>query len=493
MKNVMRLLPVISMLAILSMSLPAQPIPTDSLYLGQTPPGKTPKIFAPGIVSLTGRIEYGISISPDGKEMLFATGDWPNKRTSIMEYKNDHWSSPVLVSFSKTRSAEEAIFSPDGKRVYYYAYNAPNSFGAADLCYSEKVDSVWSDPINLGSSLNTSEDEYHPCVVADGSIYFENTSGQIYYSKYENGTFQPRVKLPSIFNDAVVYGNPYVSPDESYFIFNSTRAGGFGNNDLYISYKKNDGTWTNPKNLGNIFNTQSDENGSEITSDGLYMTYVSNNDIYWVSTSFIDSLRHTNFPPYLKYQIPNQKDTVGHSFDFTIPDSTFFDDDPNSTFTFSARLSNGGPWPSWLNFNSGTGTFSGIPTQAKVFPIMVTITARDTANASASATFGITIVANPVDVEEDKNQLPQNINLSQNYPNPFNPTTTIEFAISKTGRYTLGLYDTLGELVKEISNKEYEAGYYKETFNAAGLSSGMYIYRLSGANVNIIRKMVLLR
>lgn len=489
----MRLILVISTLVISSMLLYAQPIPTDSLYLGQIPPGKTPKIFAPGIISLAGRTEYGISISPDGKEMLFATGIWPNKRTSIIEYKNNRWTNPVTVSFSKTRSAEEAIFSPDGKRVYYYAYNAPNSFGGADLCYSEKVDSVWSEPINLGSPLNTSEDEYHPCVVADGSIYFENSPGQIYYSKYENGTFQPRVKLPSIFNEAVAYGNPYVSPDESYFIFNSTRISGFGNNDLYISYKKNDGTWTNPKNLGNIFNTQSDENGSEITSDGLYMTYVSNNDIYWVSTSFIDSLRHTNYSPYLKYQIPNQKDTVGHLFNFTIPDSTFFDDDPNSTFTFSAKLSNGAPWPSWLNFNSGTGTFSGVPTQAKVFPLMVTVTAKDTANASASGTFGITIVADPVGVEEVNDQLPKELTLFQNYPNPFNPTTTIEFAISKSGRYTLGLYDTLGKLVKEISDKEYEAGYHKETFNATGLASGMYLYQLTGNDVNIIRKMVILR
>jgi hypothetical protein len=98
----------------------------------------------------------------------------------------------------------------------------------------------------------------------------------------------------------------------------------------------------------------------------------------------------------------------------------------------------------------------------------------------------------PTNVDESEIP-PSTINLYQNYPNPFNPTTTIEFAVSKTGRYKLGLYDTLGELVKEISNKEYEAGYYKETFNATGLSSGMYIYRLTGNDANIVRKMVLLR
>ncbi|MBK7227623.1 MAG: T9SS type A sorting domain-containing protein [Ignavibacteriales bacterium] len=85
------------------------------------------------------------------------------------------------------------------------------------------------------------------------------------------------------------------------------------------------------------------------------------------------------------------------------------------------------------------------------------------------------------------------MHLYQNYPNPFNPTTTIEFAIPKTGRYSLSLYNALGELIKEISAKEYEAGYYKETFNASGLSSGIYIYRLTGYDANIVRKMVVLR
>jgi hypothetical protein len=157
----------------------SQPIPPDSLYLGQTPPGNTPQLFAPGVISLAGRTEYGISISPAGDEMLFAIGDWPDKRTMIMEYKNSHWTSPDTVSFSRTRSAEEAIYSPDGQRVYFYAFNPPNPIGGTDLCYSVKPDSVWGEPINLGTPLNTNLGEYHPCVVADGSIYFENYAGKV--------------------------------------------------------------------------------------------------------------------------------------------------------------------------------------------------------------------------------------------------------------------------------------------------------------------------
>jgi hypothetical protein len=119
------------------------------------------------------------------------------------------------------------------------------------------------------------------------------------------------------------------------------------------------------------------------------------------------------------------------------------------------------------------------------------ITATDSANTSVACTFAINVSI--TGLEKTEKQLPGSINLFQNYPNPFNPTTTIEFAIPKAGRYTMSLYNALGELVKEISDKEYVAGYHKETFNATGLSSGMYIYRLAGNEANIVRKMVVLR
>jgi len=158
----------------------SQPIPPDSLYLGQTPPGDIPQVFAPGIVSKPGRVEYGISISPDGKEMLFAIGNWPDKRTQIMEYKNSSWTGPDTVSFSMNRSAEEAIYSPDGQRVYYYAYSPPNPVGGADLCYSIKPDSVWSEPVNLGEPINTPEIESFFTMDAGGEYAYMSTAQDSY-------------------------------------------------------------------------------------------------------------------------------------------------------------------------------------------------------------------------------------------------------------------------------------------------------------------------
>ena len=89
--------------------------------------------------------------------------------------------------------------------------------------------------------------------------------------------------------------------------------------------------------------------------------------------------------------------------------------------------------------------------------------------------------------------LPKEFKLEQNYPNPFNPSTKIEFTIPQSGRYNLSVYNVLGQLVSLISDDEYVSGYYKVNFDATRLASGMYIYRLSGNNVNISKKMTLMK
>jgi Secretion system C-terminal sorting domain len=92
-----------------------------------------------------------------------------------------------------------------------------------------------------------------------------------------------------------------------------------------------------------------------------------------------------------------------------------------------------------------------------------------------------------------KYALPKEFKLEQNYPNPFNPTTTIEFAIPQKGRYTLSIYNILGQRVNILTDSEYEAGYYKVNFDASRYSSGIYIYRLTGDKVNISKKMLMVK
>ena len=260
------------------------------LYLGLTPPGNTPEVFAPGIVSLPGRNERVITFSPSGHEIFFAVGNWPTRSTMYIQYVDSAWTTPEPASFSAGRSAEEPFFSMDGNRVYYYAY-PPTGSTNADIYYSEKSGGVWGAPVNLGNTLNTTGDEFHPNIVNDGSIYFANGAGKTCRAQYSGGTFLPRVLLPGNVNSGT-WPDHYVAPDESYMIFTSTKSGGFGSSDLYVSFRNVDNSWTTPQNFGNKINTAGYEGSADVTPDGKYMTYDNIADIYWVKIdNTIDSLK----------------------------------------------------------------------------------------------------------------------------------------------------------------------------------------------------------
>jgi len=101
--------------------------------------------------------------------------------------------------------------------------------------------------------------------------------------------------------------------------------------------------------------------------------------------------------------------------------------------------------------------------------------------------------SNGITAVEDNTEVPTEFKLAQNYPNPFNPTTTIEFAVPKSGIYSLKVYNVLGEEVANLVDNQLTSGMHKVNFDATRLASGMYIYRLSGSNVNISKKMILMK
>ena len=97
-------------------------------------------------------------------------------------------------------------------------------------------------------------------------------------------------------------------------------------------------------------------------------------------------------------------------------------------------------------------------------------------------------------MKEDKGiASPTAYKLLQNYPNPFNPTTEIKFSIAKSGLVTLKVYDILGREVATLVNRELNTGNFTVRFNASNLASGTYIYHLSAGDVQISKKMVLLK
>lgn len=99
---------------------------------------------------------------------------------------------------------------------------------------------------------------------------------------------------------------------------------------------------------------------------------------------------------------------------------------------------------------------------------------------------------NPNAVEECFETIPTQFTLNA-YPNPFNPTTKIEFAIPKQGKYTIKIYNTLGQELSKLVDHELVAGVHSVTFDASGFASGIYICKLIGENVSLSKKIVLMK
>ncbi len=108
--------------------------------------------------------------------------------------------------------------------------------------------------------------------------------------------------------------------------------------------------------------------------------------------------------------------------------------------------------------------------------------------------FDPTLVVSSVRPIDGLTGVPVQFTLSQNYPNPFNPSTKIDFALPRSGKVSLEVYNVLGQRVASLVNSQYNAGKYQVDWNASRLASGLYFYRLTVDN-NVVdtKKMLLLK
>jgi len=364
----------------------SQPIPKDSLYLGQSPPGNVPKIFNLPVIPGFFACER-IAISNDGKNIYYTelNSYYVNKKVRIkyLRYDSNKWTGP----FNLFEGCAGPGLSITGDTMYMANF------------FSVKNDTGWSNPKRC-SNL------YHYFQVTNSGNYYASTKPNISIGDADisklviHGADTTALSLGLPINTKGDDGDFYVAKDESFIIFSSRGLGRspVGNIvDLFISYRKSDNEWTNPKDLGSRINNAFANTWSPyVTADNKYLFFYyyyndnSKNYVHWVKIdNVIDSLKHTNFVPYLKNQIKEQTGSLGHLFSFSIPEDTFIDDDGNKTLTYYATLSDGNLLPSWLRFETSTGIFSGTPTETGELSIKVIAT--DIAKASTSCTFQLLI------------------------------------------------------------------------------------------------------
>jgi hypothetical protein len=96
-------------------------------------------------------------------------------------------------------------------------------------------------------------------------------------------------------------------------------------------------------------------------------------------------------------------------------------------------------------------------------------------------------------VDEPGDAIPAAFRLEQNYPNPFNPNTGIRFQVSGVSHVDLRVFDLLGREVAVLANEVKQPGTYQASWNAAGMASGVYFYRLVAGSFVETKRMLLLK
>lgn len=277
-------------------------------YLGQKPPGIIPELFAQGIISNS----RNRCFSKNGDHFCFAheidKGDKIEYIDYHMQIKNGEWTAPVLLDFNLNVPVKYPFFHPNGGNIVFGSFinEEKKKNNDMDICITDYQNGEFSNMKILDSSVNTSAPERHPTISKDGTIYFysirEGGAGgaDIYYSEFVNNKYQPAKNIGKNVNTAGGEYNPFIAPDGSYLMFNSPNRNGIedGHHDIYISFKNEDGSWTETVNAGDKINSPYDDWAAYVTSDGRYLFFTSKKrskgnepDIYWVDAKIIKDLK----------------------------------------------------------------------------------------------------------------------------------------------------------------------------------------------------------
>lgn len=289
MKTVFSLV-VIALFSLFGTVVTASDLPEDISYMDQEPPGFVPEIFAPGIISLDNRYEHNITFSPDGNECYFAVRaeNWSSSQIMVTEYRNGQWTVPSQASFSNSYSLSPSI-SSDGSQLFFSSNRG--TAGKQAIWQCTRTEHGWSSPREMVRQVSSTADEWS-CHMSDlGSMFVcswrpgGRGSCDEWRIPQSDGQFGQAENLSNLNTNANDCG-AVPGPGEAYIIHHSTRAGGFGQGDLYISFPGENGTWTPSRNLGPVINSPANEAAPWISHDGRYLFFTSihgaTSDIYWL-------------------------------------------------------------------------------------------------------------------------------------------------------------------------------------------------------------------
>ena len=277
----------------------------ESEYLGQKEPGLKPELFAEGIVSTHRNVYGNIVFSPDFKEACWT----PNDGSKIhwhggiitSKYINGTWTAPKEILYlDDSYSHRSPFYSYDGKRLYFQGHLKDNQgFDQIEKFYyvSKTVDG-WSEPSLLDTIFNKYGMHWQFSLDRKNNLYFggrnrniEN-SGGIYLSQFIDGKYtEPVLQISNQQLKEAIFA-PAISPDGDYMLFIRILPRGSVSPrifSLYVCFHKEDGSWTNPQDVGELLNMGS--NQPRISHNGKYIFFIERNATYWVSSKIIEQLK----------------------------------------------------------------------------------------------------------------------------------------------------------------------------------------------------------
>ncbi len=261
-------------------------------FFGRKPPGVAAEIFAPGAVS-TGLEEGAMTFAPDGLECLW-TVTLSGAETIVMSrFENGRWTEPEVAPFAGRYLDGWPAFRPDGKRMFFHSSRPLPEKSAGptaeiNIWYIDRTGNGWSEPRPVGAPVNGSENAACPSVTKDGTLYlskrFSDKSEKICRARWADGRFQELEVLPAVINTTNDNFHAVISPDESYLLrpqYGRKDALGGGWN-YYVSFRGDDGNWSDLINLGPGVNSARCGGTPTISVDGRYLFLQIQTPVEWI-------------------------------------------------------------------------------------------------------------------------------------------------------------------------------------------------------------------
>jgi WD40-like Beta Propeller Repeat len=282
--------------------------PSLTEFLNQTGIIENPKIFAPNLIS-RGYHELGISISNDEKEIFYIMCDRSYTEYILVQVNknNNIWSEPRRAVFAQNLSVYSCCLTHDGKGLYF-STNKPvvwngDTLKGTNNWFVNKKGSEWGDPKLINKFLNHTTHDRIQSISKYKNIYLSRNVSErktdIYKSSFIDGKLGKPQPIKGLVNSSHTEGRPFIAPDESYLIFQSDRPGGFGSNDLWISFRDKNNIWGEPINLGSQINTSSSEFGPYVSPNGKHLffsSYRSFDPQFLKDKSYDDLIKMYNSP-----------------------------------------------------------------------------------------------------------------------------------------------------------------------------------------------------